>query len=83
MIYVFARKNRVVIVGYQHPTDQPVKHSVKHDRGMIYMDETPVMLTRGWGHLTGCGALNLPGHEAAKIQDDFGEWIVKKLKQEI
>ena len=21
--------------------------------------------------------------EAAKIQDDFGEWIVKKLKQEI
>lgn len=41
------------------------------------------MLIRGWGHLTGCGALNLPDHEAAKIQDDFGEWIVKKLKQEV
>lgn len=29
------------------------------------------------------GALNLPSEEAAKIQDDFGEWIMKKLKQEI
>lgn len=63
--------------------NQPVKHSVKEDRGMIYINETPVMLIRGWGHLTGCGALNLPSHEAAKIQDDFGEWIVKKLKQEV
>lgn len=33
--------------------------------------------------LYGVGALNLPYGEAAKIQDDFGEWIVKKLKQEI
>lgn len=41
------------------------------------------MRIRGWGHLTGCGALNLPPEEAIEIQDDFGEWIVKKLKQEI
>lgn len=39
---------------------------------------------KGWDEcLTGGGALNLPYREAAKIQDDFGEWIVKKLKQEI
>ena len=39
----------------------------------------PVMMIRGWGHLTGCGALNLPDDVAAKIQDDFGNFIVETL----
>lgn len=61
--------------------NQPLEHDVRYDRGTVYINETPVMLIRGWGYLTGCGALNLPSEEAAKIQDDFGEWIVNKLKQ--
>lgn len=32
---------------------------------------------RGWGHLTGGGALNLPGDEASKIQNNTGELIAK------
>lgn len=65
-------------------TDKSVKREVKYDpSGQVSIDGIKVMLIRGWGHLTGGGALNLPYREAAKIQDDFGEWIVKKLKQEV
>ena len=35
---------------------------------------------RGWGHLTGTGALNLPEHEAERIQDGFIQHIAKRLK---
>lgn len=65
-------------------TDKSVKREVKYSQsGQVTIDGINVMLIRGWGHLTGGGALNLPYREAAKIQDDFGEWIVKKLKQEV
>lgn len=36
-------------------------------------------LVRGWGHLTGCGALNLPAELAAKIQDGFVKYIIDRL----
>lgn len=65
-------------------TDKSVKREVKYSpSGQVTIDGINVMLIRGWGHLTGEGALNLPYREAAKIQDDSGEWIVKKLKQEV
>ena len=50
-----------------------VKHKVKYDKGMISINGVNIMRIRGWGHLTGCGALNLSEKEAAKIQDDFRE----------
>lgn len=65
-------------------TDKSVKREIKYSpSGQVTIDGINVILIRGWGHLTGRGALNLSPEEAAKIQDDFGEWIVKKLKQEI
>lgn len=36
-----------------------------------------VFCIRGWGHLT--STLNLNNAEAARIQDDFGNYIVNKL----
>lgn len=38
-----------------------------------------IFLIRGWGRLTGTGGLRLSPEEAAKLQDDFGEYIVNKL----
>lgn len=35
----------------------------------------------GWGYLIGTGGLNLSAEEAAKIQDDFGNWIVETLSK--
>ena len=36
-------------------------------------------LVRGWGHLTGCGGLNLPAELAAKMQDEFINYILDNL----
>ena len=36
---------------------------------------------RGWGRLTGGGAMRLSDDEAAKIQDEYGEHIAKVLTE--
>lgn len=56
-------------------------HAVTYNRkeGTIDIDGKPAFLVRGWGHLTGCGALNLPNEEAARIQDEFAEWVCRQL----
>lgn len=36
-------------------------------------------LVRGWGYLTGCGALNLSAELAVKIQDGFVKYIIDRL----
>ena len=41
----------------------------------------PVLSIRGWGYLTGIGGLHLSSEEASKIQDDFGDYIVKQLNK--
>lgn len=38
-----------------------------------------IITIRGWGNLTGIGAHNLSGDEAANIQDTFAEFIIKQL----
>lgn len=38
-----------------------------------------VCFVRGWGHLTGCGALALPLEVAALIQDGFIEYIMERI----
>ena len=84
MVKIPQESKQLIIDILNDRTDKYVNREVKYDEaGQISIDGINVILLRGWGHLTGCDALNLPGHEAAKIQDDFGEWIVKKLKQEI
>ena len=37
---------------------------------------------RGWGHLTGTGAMNLDEQEAMRLQDAFRDWLISKLKGE-
>ena len=47
------------------------------DDGKLY----PVISIRGWGYLTNPNRLNLSSDDAAKIQDDFGKYIVEKLNE--
>ena len=53
----------------------------KKDTAILYNGEL-VFFVRGWGHLTGCGALNLNPKLAANIQDDFIAHVVKTLNGE-
>lgn len=38
-------------------------------------------VARGWGHLTGVGGLNLDEPVAARVQDEFVEWIVDVITE--
>lgn len=40
-----------------------------------------IMLIRGWGRLVGTCGLYLTENDAAKIQDDFGQYIVETLNR--
>lgn len=45
----------------------------------ICINNKPVLMVRGWGHLTGVGGLHLDPREAAKIQDEFLQWAYETL----
>ena len=62
------------------------KHKFYRKDIEIYSDNPifegePILLIRGWGYLTGIGGLHLSSEEASKIQDDFGDYIVKQLNK--
>ena len=42
-------------------------------------DDAPVLLPRGWGMLRGIGGYNLDEETAARIQDEFIDYIVNTL----
>jgi hypothetical protein len=51
-----------------------------YKNGTISVDGLVMAWIRGWGYLTGVGALNLPEYQAIKIQNDFAEYILTRLK---
>ena len=62
------------------------KKPLRSDKGawsykdcFVYLGEEKAMRIRGWGHLTGGCGLCLPSNEAARIQDEFGQWIAETL----
>lgn len=55
-------------------------NNVEYADEHILVDGKPIFLIRGWGHLTGVGTLSLPCETAVKIQNDFCNWVVRKLK---
>lgn len=62
--------------------DFPHKFEASKDNTAILYNGELVLLVRGCGHLTGCGALNLNPKIAANIQDDFIAHVVKTLNGE-
>lgn len=54
---------------------------VETDNDYIVINGSPALLVRGWGRLTGCGALRLEASKAKAIQKEFLEWTVKQLKR--
>ena len=57
------------------------EHIFKYKNNATIVDESGelFLIVRGWGHLTGCGGLNLPAEKASAIQDAFGQYVVDKL----
>lgn len=49
---------------------------------VVSIHGTPVLMIRGWGHLTAASSHNLTDKEAVAIQDELGNWIAKQLNRE-
>ena len=59
------------------------KHTIKglNNKGCdFYQDDDLIFYVRGWGNLTGIGALNYSEEKAIKIQDGFINYIKSKLQ---
>lgn len=61
-------------------SNNTIEGDVTQNGEVIIVNGNPVLLIRGWGYLTGCGGLGLFPFQAARIQDDFANWVVNKLK---
>lgn len=74
----FKKKVIAIINGEQKP---PYKDKFYRDGILIYHKDIsqPILRIRGWGHLTGVGALHLSEDEAIRIQNEFGDYIIKQL----
>lgn len=62
--------------------DEPIPdYNLVYDNksGMIKNNGVDFIEIRGWGNLTGIGGYNFSGEKAAKIQDDFAEWLIERL----
>lgn len=45
----------------------------------LYLKDKIFLTIRGWGRLTGVGGMHLDPTEAAKLQDDFMNYIIEQL----
>jgi hypothetical protein len=50
------------------------------EQGVILCEGKEFIIIRGWGYLTGGGGLSLEAEKASKIQDDFAEFIISRIK---
>ena len=57
--------------------------NVTISHNIIYINDKPKLIIRGWGMLTGVGGYKLANKKAAEIQDEFTDYVIKKLKGEL
>jgi hypothetical protein len=72
-------KNRIIALLNGDEATPFLRVEVNDD--YIVINGSPALLVRGWGRLTGCGALKLEASKAKTIQKDFLEWTVQQLKK--
>lgn len=53
--------------------------SYKPDESTIYANDKPFISIRNWGTLTSPICMGYKPHKAAQIQDEFAQFIIKKL----
>jgi hypothetical protein len=61
-------------------TEKVPDYELTYSNTMIQNNEEDFIEIRGWGNLTGIGGHKFEAEKAAKIQDDFANWIMDTLK---
>lgn len=67
------------INAYNHDPIPGLNLTVGSDPTEIHNHGELFITIRGWGNLTGIGAHNFDADKAAKIQDDFRDWLIYKM----
>lgn len=96
--YAWSQQNNMALTFESYVPDKTIKRITKiinttedanHDvikwtaKGVdFYWNGRLYFCVRGWGGLTGTGGLNLSQQEAEKVQDDFVQYILKRLNNE-
>ena len=76
-------KHIIDVINGDYPSDfKPGWKRSDDNRCVITYNGGYQFLVRGWGYLTGCGGLNLPRDLAAKIQDEFIDYMINRLNGE-
>lgn len=73
-------KHIIDVINGDCPSDFESEWKLSNDEpcSITYKGEDQ-FLVRGWGHLTGCGGLNLPVELASEMQDGFMNYILDRL----
>lgn len=56
--------------------------NLSYSNGEVFNGPRLLLVVRGFGHLTGRGGLNLTVEDALRIQDEFGEWVCGRLRND-
>ncbi len=59
-----------------------VKYNISFEDDIIYVNNIPTLLIRGWGYLTGIGGYNLTFDEAIEEQNKLKNYIINRLSNE-
>jgi len=54
--------------------------NIRIDDEYLYINDSPVLLVRGWGYLRGTGGLHLSIEDAIKAQKELLEYVKNKLE---
>lgn len=57
-----------------------IRNNAENNNGIIYLEGRRVLMTRGWGMLTGVGGWHLSREEAIKVQEEFANYCVALLR---
>jgi hypothetical protein len=93
--YVWSKKNIMTLMfGRLVPEEDRVKvvkslnkeselkiEGLTNNKDEFFINGEYAFCVRGWGHLTGIGAMNLPLEKAIEIQDGFINYILERLKK--
>jgi|AntDeeMinimDraft_6_1070357.scaffolds.fasta_scaffold09260_2 hypothetical protein len=76
---VVSEEDRQMIVKAVNGETELKMEGLTFDGCDFLLDGTYIFCVRGWGNLTGIGALNLPEEKALKIQDEFINHVHRAL----
>jgi len=73
--------DRIKIIEAINGGNVKIREDIRNEGCDFYVGDTLIFYVRGWGYLTGTGALNLSEEKALEIQNGFIDHVLKSLSK--